>query len=306
MRTYVKHEESPPGIAEVRGTARLAHPALNVIRGGAAKTTGRMRTMSHPALAQEFAGPGDAPVLVLSNSLGTSLRMWEPQAGPFRRHFRVLRYDHRGHGRSPVPPGPYTLDDLGGDLVHLLDELGIGAVAFCGLSLGGIVGMWLAVHHPDRVSSLVLCCTSAYQHPPAAWTGLAAEIRTEGLGPFACGATSGFFSPGFRTREPEVVARTIGELEAMSPEGIAGCCEAIAPVDLRRDLPRISAPTLVIAGEADTALPFPHSDTVAKGIPSARLEVIPGAGHLANLEQPTMLTELVLGHLGRQPEIPHA
>jgi 3-oxoadipate enol-lactonase len=210
------------------------------------------------ALNHALEGPEEAPVLVLSNSLGTTLGMWDDQAPALRERFRLLRYDGRGHGGSPAPPGPYTIGDLGSDVLSLLDGLGIEHASFCGLSIGGMVGMWLASEAPERFERLVLCCTAARLLAPEAWQTRAQTVRAEGY---------------------------------------AGCCEAIRDMDLRGRLGSISAPTLVIAGAEDPATPPEHGELIRDSIPDASLELIPNAAHLANVEQPEAVTEAILDHL---------
>lgn len=249
------------------------------------------------ALHHELAGPPDAPVLVLSNSLGTTLAMWDPQLPALTERFRVLRYDHRGHGRSAVPPGPYTIADLGQDALALLDDLGIERFSWCGLSLGGMVGMWLAAHTPDRVDRLALFCTSALLGPPEMWVERAAAVRKDGTRAQVDGATARWFTPAFVEGEPQTVARTTGMLADTPDEGYAGCCEAIAAMDLTADLPAIRARTLVVAGTDDPATPPEHGRRIAEGIPGARMAVVPDVAHLAAIERPRETTELLLDHL---------
>jgi 3-oxoadipate enol-lactonase len=243
-----------------------------------------------------LSGPGQAPVLVLSNSMGTTTAMWDHQLGALSRHYRVLRYDHRGHGGADPPPGPYRMEQLGGDLLGLLDELDLERVSFCGLSLGGMVGMWLAANAPERVERLALCCTSA-KVDPGPYLERAAKVRAGGTGSVAGEVVERWFTPGFRERAPETVARAVAMLLATPAEGYAGCCEAIAAMDLRPGLGSITAPTLVLAGGDDPATPPPHAEAIVAAIPAARLEVVAGAAHLANIEQPQRVTSLLLDHL---------
>ncbi|MGS2618976.1 3-oxoadipate enol-lactonase [Micromonospora sp. LZ34] len=242
-------------------------------------------------------GPDDAPVLVLSPSLGSTHAMWEPQAVALRDRFRVVRYDHRGHGGSPVPPGPYELADLGVDVLRLLDKLEISAAHFCGLSLGGMTGMWLAAHAPERVRRLVLCCTSARLGPPQFWAERADMVRREGTAAVADGVVTRWFTPGWVQAHPET-ARNMRAMVAATPaEGYASCCNAIQSMDLTDLLPRIRAKTLVIAGHEDPSIPPEHGRAVAASIRGARLEVLSPAAHLANVEQREAVTGLLLEHL---------
>jgi 3-oxoadipate enol-lactonase len=246
-------------------------------------------------------GPPEAPVVVLSNSLGSTVEMWEPQVPVLSERFRVVRYDHRGHGGSPVPPGPYALEELGRDVVRLLDRLGLERASFCGLSLGGMVGMWLAAHAAERVDRLVLCCTSALLGPPEMWAQRAATVREHGTAAVAETVVSRWFTPEFAAREPATVARMRDMVAATPPEGYAGCCAAVQEMDLRADLAAIAAPTLVIAGRDDPATPPEHGRQIAEGIRGARLAVVPDAAHLGSFEQAGKVTPLVLEHLDGLP-----
>jgi 3-oxoadipate enol-lactonase len=246
-------------------------------------------------------GPGDGPVVVFGGSLGSDLRMWEPQVAPLvERGFRVVRYDARGHGASPIPPGPYELADLGADVLALLDELGVARAHLVGLSLGGMTGMWLGVHAPDRVASLVLCCTSAKLGPPSMWAERARTVRAEGTAAVAGAGVSRWLTPGYLERHPDRAEFLRAMIAAVPAEGYAACCGVIERMDQLATLPEISAPTLVIAGAADPATPpDEHARPIAEGIPGARLEVVANAAHLGNYEQPAEFTRLILDHLER-------
>jgi 3-oxoadipate enol-lactonase len=245
----------------------------------------------------EVTGPPDAPALVLSNSLGTSLAMWDRQVAPLSKHFRLVRYDHRGHGRSPVPAGPYELEDLGGDVLELLDHLGIARASLCGVSLGAMVGMWLGAHAPDRIDRLVLCCTSAYLPPAAAWAQRAGTVREAGTTEVVADAVlPRWLTPAGLEHDAGTVAWLRAMLLATPAEGYASCCNVIERLDLRSALPAISAPTLAIAGAQDPATPPPHLEAIAASIEGARLEVLDGAAHLANIEGAEALNRLVLEH----------
>jgi 3-oxoadipate enol-lactonase len=248
-------------------------------------------------LAAELDPPSDAPVLVLGNSMGTTAAVWEPQLAQFRRHFRLLRYEYPGHGGSAAPPGPYTVGELGAAVLGLLDEHGIGRARYCGISLGGMVGMWLAANAPDRIDALAACCTSAYLPPAPFWAGRAQQARAEGTGPIAEQVVSRWFTPEFAAREPDVPASFVAGLAQVAAEGYAGCCEAIGAMDLRPSLPAITAPTLVIAGAEDPATPPWHGAVIASAIPEARLAVVRGAAHLASVSAPGQVGCGVLGFL---------
>lgn len=249
------------------------------------------------ALACRQDGPDGAPPLVLGSSLGLTTWLWEPQLPELAARFRVVRYDHPGHGDSPPPDGPVTIDALGAGVVALLDRLGIGRCHYAGISMGGMVGMWLAANAPDRVDRLALCCSSPYAPPPELWTDRAAAVRAGGMTAISQTVTGRWFTPTFRARHPETLAETVAVLEQAHPEAYAACCELLAAMDLRHALGKISAPTLVIGGAEDPATPpEQHARVIADAVPGARLEVLPDAAHLANLEQPAAVTKLLLDH----------
>jgi len=242
-------------------------------------------------------GPDDAPALVLVNSLGSTLAMWEPQIEDLAAQFRVVRFDLRGHGRSPVPPGPYALDDLGGDVVALLDRLGIARAHVAGVSLGGMTAMWLGVHAPERVDRLVLCCTSAKLGPPQGWRDRAALVRAEGTEAVADSVVARWVTPPWAAAHPEEFHRLRTMIASTPAEGYAGCCAAIEHMDQEDDLHRIAAPALVISGADDPSTPPDHGARIAARIPGARMAVIPRAMHLANIEQADQVTERIVDHL---------
>lgn len=248
-------------------------------------------------LAAAFDGPPGAPVLVLGNSLGTTAGLWQPQLPVLRGRYRVLCYEHRGHGGSPAPPGPCEIGDLAADVLRLLDAEGVTRAHYCGLSLGGMVGMALAASAPERIERLVLACTSAHMPPPEGWYGRAAQVRSAGLASLAEQVRTGWFTAEFRRRDPATVSRFVTMVGEQDPEGYAACCEAIARMDLRPVLPKITAPTLVISGTADTRTPPSHGAVIALGIQGSRLRAVHGAAHLANVSHPAEFTALVLAHL---------
>jgi 3-oxoadipate enol-lactonase len=241
---------------------------------------------------------GGAPVLVLSSSLGTTLELWQPQIAALARHFRVVRYDLRGHGRSPAPPGPYAIADLGGDLIALLDRLRVARAHLAGLSLGGMASLWAAAHHPERVDRLIVCCASARLGPAEAWVERAATVTAHGMDAVADAVVDRWFTAAFKERQPGRVAAMRAMLAATPAAGYAACCGAIARMDLGPDLGAIRAPTLAIAGADDPATPPEHLLRIAAGVAHGRAVVVPRAAHLANVEQPRMITALMLAHLG--------
>jgi 3-oxoadipate enol-lactonase len=241
-------------------------------------------------------GPAGAPVLVLGSSLGTSHAMWSPQAGPLAERFRVVRYDHAGHGDSAPPRQPYEIGTLAADVLELLDELGIRRASYAGLSLGGMVGMWLAAYAPERVDRLALLCTSALLGPAEGWRQRAAAVRAGGLESVADAIVARWFTPALAASRPQVVAEYRAMLVATPAPGYAACCEAVGAMDLRDELALVRAPTLVIAGADDPATPVEHARAIVERIPGARLRVVYGAAHLANVEQPGTITRLLLEH----------
>ncbi len=256
-----------------------------------------MTTGSTAELHHLLEGPDDAPVLVMASSLGTTLRMWDEQAPALSERFRLLRYDHRGHGGSSVPPGPYRIEDLGRDALALLDRLGIERFSFCGLSIGGMVGMWLASEAPGRVERLVLCCTSALFGPREVWDERIAVARGQGMDALVEGVVARWFTPDFFSSHPETVEGAARMLRETDAEGYAGCCAAIRDMDLRGRLGSIKAPTLVISAADDPATPPEHGELIRDSIPGAGFEVVPNASHLANIEQPELMTRALLDHL---------
>ncbi|MPY78948.1 MAG: 3-oxoadipate enol-lactonase [Actinophytocola sp.] len=243
-------------------------------------------------------GPADGDVVVLSGSLGSDVRMWQPQVAPLAdAGYRVVRHDHRGHGDSPVPPGPYTLDDLGGDATALLDTLGAVRVHWVGLSLGGMLGMWLSAHRPDRIASLTACCTSAKLGPPEMWADRARTVTEHGTSAVAEAVVGRWFTPAFAEANPDRIDFYQRMVAANPAEGYAGCCRAIERMDLLDVLGTITAPTLVIAGAEDPATPQEHGQRIADGIPGARFEVVDGAAHLGSAEQQEAITSLLLNHI---------
>lgn len=242
-------------------------------------------------------GSADAPVLVLSNSLGSVLTMWDPQIPALSERFRVVRYDLRGHGASPVPPGPYDIADLGADLLGVLDGLGVEQADLAGLSIGGLVSMWVSANTPARVRRLILCCTSPWFGSPESWLERAAMVRREGMTSVADTVVGRWFTPRFAASHADEVANMRAMIAATPAGGYASCCEVVAKTDLRPSLSAIRAPTLVIAGAQDPAVSVEQATQLAAAIPDARLAVVQDASHLANVEQPDEVTGLMLDAL---------
>ncbi|HEY3614634.1 MAG TPA: 3-oxoadipate enol-lactonase [Gaiellales bacterium] len=254
--------------------------------------------------ASRLDGPAGAPVVVLSNSLGTTLAMWEPQMAALSERFAVLRYDHPGHGEGRGAPTARSLEELGRGVLGILDERGLERVSFCGLSLGGAVGMWLAMHAPERIDRLALACTSARFGVRASWLERAATVRAEGMDVVADRILGFWFTPQTLADRPGLVREYRAMMVSADPEGYAGCCEALAAWEPgAAALGAITAATLVLAGSEDPATPPAQAEAIRDAIPGARLHVLPGAGHLANLEQPDAFGRLLLEHLTAQPAV---
>ncbi len=249
-------------------------------------------------LAFSDDGPFDGDVVLLGGSLGSTRAMWQAQVQPLAAAgLRVVRFDARGHGDSPVPLGPYDIDDLVDDVVALLDRLGVERAHLVGLSLGGMIAMRTAIREPHRVDRVVAMCTSAQLGPSSAWADRIAAVRAHGVGWVAPGIVSRWFTQERQTADPEVVAWAERMLASTPLEGYVGCCAAVQQMDLRDELGSITAPLLAIAGDQDPATPLPHLQAIADGVPGARLAVVERAAHLANVEQPVAVNDLLIEHL---------
>lgn len=249
------------------------------------------------ALGFSVYGDAAAPALLLGNSLGTTSQMWSAQLVELARHFYVVAFDHRGHGKSEVSAQPWQIDDLGGDVVALLDQLGIDRASYAGVSLGGMVGMWIAANAPNRIDRLMVICTSAHLAAPDYWRERAAKVRANGMGSIVDPVVERWFTPAFAQRLPHVVRDYKETMAQLPPDGYAACCEVIGRLDLRADLARVSAPTMVVAGADDQAIPPEHGAKIAKAIAGSSFVTVADAAHLANVEQPDVITRLMLDHL---------
>jgi 3-oxoadipate enol-lactonase len=247
----------------------------------------------------ELTGNAKAPVLVLSNSLGTNFFMWDAQLPAFSQRFRVLRYDTRGHGQSEVTPGPYSFDQLGRDLLALADSLDIDQFAFCGLSMGGVTGMWLGIHAPKRVRKLVLCSTAAKIGNADTWNARIAALRKGGAKSISAGTMERWFTARFREREPQAVERIRHMVESTSPEGYIACCEALREADFREGIAKIHTPTLVISGTHDPATTPQDGRYIAERIEGARFVEL-DAAHMLNIEQHELFTKEVSDFLQKK------
>ena len=244
-------------------------------------------------------GDAAAPALILSNSLGTTLEMWDPQVDAFAQHHRLIRYDSRGHGGSPVTPGPYSFADLGQDVLAVLDALGIARATFCGISMGGHTGLWLGIHAGSRFNAIAVCNSAAKIGTPQGWNERAAMVREGGQASMHTLAESSpgrWFSADFVSAQPAQVQRAQAWLAGIAPQGYAACCEALATSDLRGDLRRITTPTLLLAGASDPVTTVADAQAMQAGIAGAQLAVVP-ASHLSSLEAPGAFDQAILHFL---------
>ena len=278
---------SPTGTA-VDAAARVARLAGQRTLAATARAT---------RVHHSEAGPVDAPVVVLSNSLGSTIGMWDGVLPELTDRYRVIRYDLRGHGRTPAPPGPYAIDDLGADILALLDRLGVERASLVGSSIGGMASMWAAARVPERVEGLVVIGSAARLGPASNWLDRAHAVLLEGTAQVAEVVTPRWVAPAFAAADPEAMARYRAMFAAADPAGYAGCCVAIAGMDLTEALGQIAAPTLVAVGSMDAATPPELSRAIVEAIPAARLAVIEGAAHLPSLDRPAEVARLVIEHL---------
>ncbi|WP_445489088.1 3-oxoadipate enol-lactonase [Rhodopseudomonas sp. RCAM05734] len=241
-------------------------------------------------------GRDGGPTLMLSNSLGTTMKMWEPQMAALTKLFRVIRYDRRGHGKSGVPTGGYSMERYGNDVLAILDDLNIDKVNWCGLSMGGMVGQWLGANAPERFDRLILSNTGCYYPDPTNWHNRIKAVREGGIAAVADAVIAGWLTADFREREPVITANMKAMLVASPVVGYLGACEALSTLDQRALLPKIKSPTLVIAGRHDMATPVAAGEFIRSQIPGASLTIL-DAAHISNVEQPHAFTDAVVGFL---------
>ena len=241
-------------------------------------------------------GRDGGPTVMLSNSLGTTLQMWEPQMRALTQLFRVIRYDRRGHGKSSAPPGPYSIERFGRDVIAILDDLNIDKVHWCGLSMGGMVGQWLGANAPERLGKIVLANTACYYPDPTNWLNRIKAIRDGGIAAVADTVIAAWLTADFREREPQIAASLKSMLLATPVEGYLACCEALSTLDQRELLPTITNPTLVIAGRHDMSTPVAAGELIRSQSPGASLTLL-DAAHISNVEQPHAFTDAVVGFL---------
>jgi 3-oxoadipate enol-lactonase len=248
------------------------------------------------AIDAELVGPAEAPVLMLSNSLGTTREMWDPQMSAFTEKYRVLRYDRRGHGRSAAPKGPYSMEMLGRDALAVLDGLGVKKAHWLGLSMGGMEGMWLGANAADRFDKIILSNCTAHYADRKPWDDRIKLVREKGLAAIVPGNMERWFTKEFRERAPDTIQRMTAAFLTTPLEGYVGCCEAVASMDHRALLQKIKAPTLVIAGRFDPATTVEAGEYLKSNIPGAKLAIV-DAAHIANVEAPEAYTKTVLDFL---------
>jgi 3-oxoadipate enol-lactonase len=251
-------------------------------------------------LYHELSGPPDGPVVMLSNSLGTRLEMWDPQMPALTARYRVLRYDSRGHGRSDAPPGPYSIALLADDARALLDALGIAEVHFCGLSQGGMVGQWLGTHHGDRLQSLTLCATASRLGPAELWNQRIEQSAREGMAALVDGVTERWFTPGYRATSRPEIEQVRAMILATSPQGYGACCAAIRDMDQTEAVRAIRTPTLIVAGADDPATTIDVMRGLHERVPGSRFVEIPQAAHLLNIEQAERFNRMFTSFLDAQ------
>jgi 3-oxoadipate enol-lactonase len=255
-----------------------------------------IKTSDGIAIHYQIDGREDGPPLVISNSLGINLNMWEWQMAEAARTFRVVRYDQRGHGGSEAPEGPYTMERLGRDVVDLLDGLDIRRTAFLGLSMGGMTGMWLAANEPGRFTRMALCNTSAFFPDKSVWDQRMELVRGGGMQAVKQATIERWFTSAFREKNPQDVEKVAGMIEICKPEGYLGCCAAIREMDLREDVKRIDMPCLIVIGRHDPATVPAFGELIASTIPGAQSKVLDTA-HLSNVEDPEGFNRTVFGFL---------
>lgn len=273
-------------------------------QGEAAAGGGHRATRNNPvpepvAVRHTVEGPDGAPVLVLGNSLGTDLAMWDQVVPLLRDRFRVVRYDHRGQGGSPVPDGPYEVEALGADVLALLDRLGVERAAYAGVSIGGMTALWLAAHAPQRIAAVAAFCTSAHPGGPDAWEQRARTVLDAGsVGAVADAVVDRWLTPGFAAAHPSQREELLGMLRASPVRGYAELCRLLGRLDLRPDLPEIGVPVLIVGAAQDGSLPpADHAQPAAAAIPGARYELLDPAAHIPMLEDPGAVARLIREHL---------
>jgi 3-oxoadipate enol-lactonase len=278
--------------AALAAAARHVERARTAHRSRAGERVQRASLVYH-----EVSGSNDGPTIVLGNSLGSTIEMWDGVVEELGTRYRIVRYDLRGHGRSPTPPGPYAIGELGADVIALLDELGVERANLVGSSIGGMAAMRVAAHAPERVDKLILIGTSAHLGPARSWIDRARTVLAAGTRAVSETVVGRWVTEDYAAGHPDAMARYGAMFDATDPTAYAGCCLAIAAMDQTWDLPRIGAPTLVIVGSDDRATPREHAEAIAERVPDARVATIEGTAHLPSLERPEEVVRLVKEHL---------
>ncbi|MCI3204443.1 MULTISPECIES: 3-oxoadipate enol-lactonase [Pandoraea] len=259
-------------------------------------TVERLIDVGDAQLRVAIDGDDHAPALVLSNSLGTTLEMWAPQVPAFAREFRVIRYDTRGHGGSSVTPGPYVIDQLGRDVVALLDALDIERASLAGVSMGGMTGMWLGIHAPQRLDRLAIVCSSAHIGAEDVWNGRIRAVQADGMNAVTDAVVSRWFTPEYAQRESATVERMKAMFRSLAPAGYAAACAAVRDMNQLDEIAAITAPTLIVTGAGDLATPPAMSTAMVERIRGAQQVIVPGA-HLSNIECAPAVTDALLSFL---------
>ena len=244
-------------------------------------------------------GRDSGPTLMLCNSLGSTLQMWDPQMAALTKLYRVVRYDRRAHGKSSSPPGPYSMKRFGKDAIAILDDLNIEKVHWCGLSLGGMTGQWMGANAPERINKLILANTSCYFPDPTNWDKRIASVEAGGIESVVDMVANVWLTPEFAEHHPDVRNKMKAMMLGCDKEGYLACCRVLRVLDQREFLPKIKAPTLVIAGKHDNSTPVPASEYIRKYIPGASMTLL-DAAHISNMELPHDFTEAVVGFLSQR------
>lgn len=233
----------------------------------------------------KFENFGHQKTLVLSNSLGTTLSMWEDNVDVLSHYFNILRYDTRGHGESTISPDKVSIAELGNDVIELLDYLKLDQVYFCGLSIGGLTGQWLGINHPTRFEKIIISNTSAKIGTKEGWEARVKQVTENGLGSILSATAERWFTPGYRAKNPEKVQTILNNFESNSLQGYTACCYAVAGADFREQLHNLDVPTLIIVGTQDQVTTFEDGKFIQKRTPIASLVTL-DAAHLSNMEHP--------------------
>ena len=249
-------------------------------------------TSNQASINYQTFGDHTKPALIFSNSLGTQFSMWQPQLDALKKDFYMICYDTRGHGQSSAPQGPYSIELLGEDVIHLMDHLHIDKANFCGISMGGLTGQWLAINHPERFEHVIVANTAAQIGQEQAWKDRASLVREKGLEPIASTAATRWFTEGFIKKNAKIVDQLSHNLAQGSPEGYASCCEALGVADLRDQIQGINIPVLVIAGSKDPVTTIKDGQYMVNNIRSSALFEI-DASHISNIEQPQAFNKAI-------------